>query len=402
MKLFLSSLGGQGQAGNPPETEVPVGSPSVTIMSTKIVAPDEPDIVDGWKGRPVMKELPGGIWICIYAQSEAHHKLVYSRLHVIFSDDYGETWTAENTYLDGSPVQGAPLYPPTCPPGVNTRGPGDGWIIVCPNGDLLCGMWDSDYVNLNYGSYQSRSTDGGRSWSTPEFITWGGVTNNLACYNTCDDVVIGDTIYQGIREQKFINQSQNAGIRNGIAKSTDNGQTWNIISYTTDWDLTPSNEIGFEYVGGTNMVANSRGTTSTANGGPYKETFLSFSNDMGETWSAPIKPANLQVNGRCRMKTRSHVKNKDRWWEDPVVFLHGFKQQNVPISSQRQAGIWVSKDRGQTWSTFLPLYQTTYDGGYGDFLYNPIKDEYVTMQYMAYVSLYDGEVRQINWKLNWV
>jgi len=397
---FLSNNVNNDGVSNPPETDVPAGSASVSIQSDISLIPNNPAQTERWYGRPVLKDIGDDIWCMVYANSEAHNVLTSSQLHVRFSDDYGETWSDENKYIDGSSVTGFPMYPPGAVPGETDEGPGEPWLYVCPNGDLLVHMWKVQYATTKNGSYQSRSTDGGKTWSTPALIDFTGTTRDLYIYSTDDDFVLGNTIYAGARE--YLNIVQTDGIKSIFIKSDDNGVTWDYVSDITDFSTRPTNEVGLEYIGNNKIVAICRGTNSVADGGPYKVSYLVTSDDLGVTWNTPTTPANIQVNGRIRIKSRSHVKGKNNWWFDPVLIAHGFDQQDIPNGSQRRICVYISKDFGDTWSTAKYLRITGYDGGYGDFLYNPNTDEYVSLQYYAPTSLLDGEIRQINWKLNWI
>lgn len=384
--------------GNKPEIDVPSGNPSVQIISDVLRVANEPLANDRWKGRPVLKDLGNGIWICCYASSESHPGLTWSQLHLIFSNDYGETWSNEDEYLDGSSIYGAPLYPPAAIPGTTDRGPGDGWIMKCPNGDLLVHMWHANYQNWDGGTYQSRSVDGGKTWQTPTYVNWINntgisISDNDHIMATDDSFVYNDVIYAGAREMET-DASYGTAIRSWIIKSEDNGVTWELVSKLSDYsDIT--NEFGFTYVGNNRVVACVRELTTKA--------YYTKSDDFMQTWDALTEVQSIyNVWSRPRIKTRSEVKGKNNWWLDPVLIMHGFEHVSPGSSTPRRIAVWISKDRGSTFDGPHYLKEQGFDGGYGDFLYNPIKDEYVSMQYYAPTSYLDGEVRQINWKLNWI
>lgn len=380
-----------------PETEVPSGSASIQIISDTLRVANEPLADDRWKGRPVLKNLGNGIWMCCYASSESHPGLTWSQLHLIFSSDFGDTWTDEDKYLDGSSIYNAPLYPPAAVPGTTDRGPGDGWIMKCPNGDLLIHMWHANYQNWDGGTYQSRSVDGGRTWSTPTYISWINntgisISGDDHIFATDDSFVYNGVIYTGAREYQST-ASYNTGVRSWIVKSEDNGTTWDLVSKLSDYsDIT--NEFGFTYVGNDRVVACVRQLTTLA--------YYTKSDDFMQTWDALTNvQSTYGIWGRQRVKTRSQVKDKSNWWLDPVVICHGYVHVTSGNSTPRRIAVWISKDGGLTFSSPLYLKEQGFDGGYGDFLYNPVKDEYVSMQYYAPTSYLDGEVRQINWKLTW-
>jgi hypothetical protein len=385
---------------NTPEITAPSGAPSVTIVSDVLRVANNPSITARWFGRPVMK--PTGktyngkpVWMCCYAQSEAHHLLTWSQLHLIFSNDYGDTWSDQNKYLDGSDISGTPLYPVGANPGQNDHGPGDGWIYNCPNGDLLIHFWDSNYSDYNNGTWQTRSTNGGLSWSIPEKITFinntGTANVNDRTLATDDSFIFNGIIYAMTREYQLPNQQYPS--RTWFMKSVNNGLSWELVSLISSYEEN-TNEAGLTYVGNDRIVVALRELV-----GP--PAYLTKSDDFGQTWnSLSDVSSSVGVWSRQRLKTRSQLKSKNRWWDDPVVLCNGFVHVNPGNSHPRRLSVWVSKDRGLTFSSPFYLKSQGYDGGYGDFLYNPIKDEYVTMQYYAPTSLYDGEIRQINWKLN--
>ena len=374
-------------------------SGTVEVISDTLIVANDPGNPDTrWFGRPVLKRIADKIWIMVYANSEAHGELTYSQLHCKFSDDYGATWSDQNKYLDGSSVSGFPLYPVGATPGDNDHGPGEPWIVQCadsPN-HLLVHMWDTDYVNYNNGTWQSESTDGGKTWSTPVKIDWvnntGTANVDNRTYATDQTFVYNNVIYIGAREYEadgsFISS------RSWFGKSTDNGQTWELISLLSAYS-DKTNEYGMEYVGNNTIIACVRDFV-----GP--ESFYTKSTDMGLTWAALTEVQTLyEVWSRQRVKTRSHVKGTQTWWNDPLLIMHGFVHVSgeAGLSHPRRLAVWISVDNGDTFKGPYYLKEPGYDGGYGDFLYNPVTDEYVTLQYFAPTSLLDGEIRQINWKL---
>lgn len=387
--------------GSRPLITAPSGSPSLSGLTEKTIQSHTIGTDAPWYGRPVVKTISGGIMVLCYAQSDSHPSNLWSQLHYRFSNDYGTTWTDEDTYIDGSAVSGVPMYPPGAVPGTNDDGPGDGWLIVCPNGDLLCQMWKVDYGQTKNGNYQSRSTDGGKTWSTPELVTWQDIpaVENLFIYATDDDFVLDNTIYMGVRWYAEINQ--NDGIKNGLVKSTDNGYTWSYIADITDFTTNPTNEVGIEYVGNNTIIAIVRGWDTVANGGPNKRTYLAKSTDMGLTWALST-PTTLQVVGRPRIRSRSHLMQSREWWRDPVLICNCFENMNVPASASRRNCIVVSNDFGETWSEPLYVDTTGYDGGYGDISYNPLTDEYISFNYRGEADFDEGDVKQYNFKIVWL
>ena len=399
VRFGTTSFAGEGTMTYTVDNFIMGKEPTITVISDNLLIANDPaHPATRWYGRPVLKRLADKIWMMVYANSQSHNNLTNSQLHVRFSDDYGETWTDQNKYLDGSVVTGFPMFPPTCVPGVNNRGPGEGYIYQCPisPNHLIIHMWDSNYNNIVNGTWQSKSIDGGKTWSTPAKIAWinnTGITHDdERCFSTDDSFFYDGVIYAGVRE--YETDAITTAIRVWIAKSEDNGTTWELVSLLSTF-ADGTQEIGIEHVGNNAIIACIRG-----NWGPA--AYYSKSTDMGLTWE-PLSQvqALYDVWGRNRIYTRSHIKGTNNWWDDPVLICHSFVfvDGETGESNPRRLAVWISFDKGELFLGPYYLKEQGFDGGYGDLLYNPIKDEYVTLQYYAPTSLYDGEIRQINWKL---
>jgi len=70
-----------------------------------------------WLGRPVLLD-DGSKWIVIYRQGAQHAYDAASVFHIRFSTDQGATWTAEDTYIGGGAVAGAPAAAAPSPAGM--------------------------------------------------------------------------------------------------------------------------------------------------------------------------------------------------------------------------------------------------------------------------------------------
>ena len=381
------------------ETKNPeIYNPTISIIEDKLLIANQPLQDNRWYGRPVLKRISENVWMMVYANSGSHADLTLSQLLIRFSNDYGETWTDENKYLDGSSVVGFPMYAVGAAPGDNDHGPGDGWIIQCPDNPLhlLLHMWDSNYTDYYNGTWQSETFDGGKTWSIPAKITWinntGITTENNRLLSSDQSFFYNNIIYLALREYELPTASLPS--RGWFAKSIDNGASWELIS-TLSTFLNNTQEHGIEYVGGNTIVACIRGFA-----GP--KAYYNKSLDMGISWEGISEVQDIcDVWARQRVYTRSHIKGTKNWHNDPVLICNGYVHVNGEIgaSHPRRLAVWISEDHGNTFIGPIYLKEEGYDGGYGDLLYNPVKDEYVTLQYYAPTSLVDGEIRQINWKL---
>lgn len=296
-------------------------------------------------------------------------------LHIRFSDDYGETWTAEDTDLDGDPVVGMPMDVPDADPTTDANEP---WLYLAPNGDLVVHMWCIDWTTLTYaGSYQSISSDGGKTWGAVAQTSIAGVADPTVVFTTDDHFVYDGVIYAGVSIK---------GTGEGIMKSEDNGATWTYIANVASG----VSEIGIEYLGTSTIIAMLRDNGNT-------NTYRATSSDMGATWSAKEEITyHIPASGRHRIWTRARLEGSSAtWWTDTQLVMCGF----VFTGGNRRSCLWVSKDSGASWSAPLYVDDAYADGGYGDLFYNPNTGEYVFMCYRG--TQFKADLVQYNISVDW-
>jgi hypothetical protein len=357
-----------------------IASISVTVNSTTSVSPSS----SLWYGRASLEQLPTGVWVLCYYKATGH-STNDGALHIRFSDDYGVTWSAEDKYTDGSSITNFPMNP-TVSAGQDA---GEPWLIQAPNGDLLLHMWRVDYGVSAGGTYQSRSTDGGLTWSTPAAIDFLSNSNDSLIFMTDDHFIFDDVIYAGARQYQTTALST---CKNLFVKSTDNGVSWTWVTDITSFSDN-TEEVGLEYIGGTTIIAILRDMA-------YLKTFKAVSTDMGVTWGAKtdITTAFGDTGGRIRMKTRSHWKGFDNWWLDKFIIAVGFEFTSPGSGFGRRNAVWYSTDQGNTWSGPQYLDSGANDGGYGDLLYNPTLGQWVNITYKGTTS--DADLLQYNFTLS--
>ena len=257
------------------------------------------------------------------------------------------------------------------------------------------------FFDRSQGTHQTRSTDGGKTWSTPAQIDFlnSDASQDLRTQAGEDHFTIGTTVYVAMRETQT-RQYYETGptvwlpIKNTFLKTEDNGVTWEFVSDITDFTTYPTHETAMEYVGNDTIVTLSRAKE-------FDKTILSTSDDLGATWSASDitdSDAFSGAIGRARIMTRSHAKLTNNWWQDPVLICVGFNHDEK-TAQPRHNCVWVSKDNGDNWYGPLWLDAQTEDSGYGHWFYNPNTDEYVALLY--YGSLTESTVRQYNFKIIW-
>lgn len=374
------------------DVSIPSGSPSVQLNSVKYVTTEQ------WSGRPSVIEKNNGEVVMLYVTGIEHPENNDQFINIKFTDDYGDTWSNPNKYLDGTSITGFPLR-------VNDadldKGPVLGYGMKFPNSDrLFCGLWNinSGTGGENDGSWMVHSDDGGITWTTPQrlsYTNWGGVEGSTLIGE--DHTIVGNTIYSGFREvdPNYPRTWQS----NQVFKSTD-CYNWEFVgNVSTKTDPTDgTKEIGIERVGTNRLTTLLR---------PFGDDslFQNISNDLGITWPSPTDISGTISNkaiGRTIINTRSHLKGTSNWWKDPVLIAAGYESTTSGSSVPRRNMIMVSKDNGDTWSN--PLYldtQTRPDGGYGDIFYNPNSDEYVALIYRGVNDFFDGRVEQYNFKITW-
>lgn len=405
---------------------VPDRTPTLSLIGTKFIATNDGDAgdLDGWYGRPsmVVRRNSAGklITIMTYKEGQSHAHERYGIIHQRMSDDFGTTWSNEDKDLVGNPIIGMPTRPANAgSPYGNDKGPSHGILTLCPNGDILCHMWASDYSGTdntanNDGGHQARSTDGGLTWGPASRQTiLGGYPGraNTTFFGEGRTVVDG-TIWMIIRDVQA--QLTPYKEEQHLAKSEDNGITWYWVSKITT--LTVPNGVGtseasLEYLGEGRFLCLLR--PGGIPGAGYSEGYMTHSLDWGATWSTPIEitdamniPAGYLL-GRTIIKTRAHLKLQSEWWKDRVIFVFGFTSLNgVSAGSRRNTG-WVGvipEDYDLNNITWGPIFYPDvagYDGGYGDFFWNPILKQIVFCSYRAPTSLYDASVKQYNIEFAW-
>lgn len=357
-------------------------------------------------------------------------------LHLRFSSDGCQTWTAEDTYTDGSAVTGFPMAPGGL---TGNQGAGEPFLMLCPNGDLLIETWKSDYGTVNQGTYQSRSTDGGKTWSTPAQVlfaslpsaaTWGlsstliALPANLSdwCFMT-DDYFVDEAdsnsphyMYTVARVCKY-GQSSDFDTTYGFQKSfmvrsNDNGATWtylsDISSFTSVSNGRGTIETALSYLGNSTIIALLR-PQHHGNSGTDDETrtYRSVSTGMGATWNGGTQttPGALTEitymsghTGRHRIHSVAALKGQANWWTDLTRIMVGY----TPIDNKRQPAVWLTKDGGYTWS--LPMILDVYNGGqcYGDMVWSAQLNKYVVLTGMNANANGSGKetIRQYAFTLN--
>jgi len=364
--------------------EVYVASPervpqyAISDLEVKVLAAKP----DRYFGRCAIQELKDGTWFLVYHESGHHWKyepqkpkpILSGVLHARFSADNGENWSDEDCYLDGSPVVGFPAYPPGAEPDSGDFEPGEPWTYLAPNGDLVVHSLKDNFNTRKWdGTWQTRSSDGGKTWTGMEKIDFVGIARDECIWAIDDHFVVDGVIYMGAREIPMPEFWK--GMRNLLVKSSDNGHTWQLVSYVTQ-KKGITTEQGIEYLGNNTILC-------VLNSVDRRHTWLTRSRDMGQTWE-PLRDIADQARiwDRPRIFTAAHLRNEPDWWQDQLVLGTGDERTKPGSSFPRRNCLWLSPDGGSNWQVFDLDHQTE-DAGYGGMAYDDESQRYVAI-------LYDG------------
>lgn len=371
MYFLILAPAGKVTAADPVSSQTDKGKVHFTIKEehTILTAPQNETKGD-YYGRPSLSILEDGTWVMVYIRSNHHWKDPQGRIEVIFSKDEGRSWSAPNTYTDGTSVEGMPGTP-----GGSAWDPGEPFIYLTPDNRLVITSMKVDLSGVRPqsvdGAWLKVSSDGGRTWGEWTKAVFTSLPDTAKANDidlTQDYFIDGKVIYASSRMGvwgDFKDTSPKAPVL--FFKSTNNGETWQFINYmdpTITWGRTSDMECGIERVGKSEITAVIRG------GRACEIPWLTRSTDMGRTWAEPVQADEKVLSWkRPRIYTYKHlvdmskVKDIQNWWDDKLLLGTGVIQV---APDERNVGLWYSTDKGLTWSAPLPLDKITQDAGYGD------------------------------------
>lgn len=282
---------------------------------------------DDHLARPVLAN-DGSKWIAIYRSAPDHS--TGGKIHIRFSENEGAAWSNEDTFTDSNAVTGAPFTAHA--PNTNC---GEGIVFVAPNGDILVHV--AELGGTQYETYQYRSTDGGAT-----FTDEGVIDSAADPYGGQDYTIDGDDM--------FITVMLDNWTTCGVYKSSDNGATWDFLSYIEN--TVQANETGIVYVGNNTLLAMMR------EWGAEDATYRYISTDRGVTWSARQAITEIGVVQRPRLALLNGG-----------VTMVG--RQGRMTSPPVQTVVWYSplSELGARWYRKFHPDATTYnDAAYCDYL----------------------------------
>jgi hypothetical protein len=298
----------------------PAGPPKNFDSATRTVLVTDSGAND-WIGRSDLQiSNDGSLWFMTYKADVSHITTAACRGHIRFSEDEGENWTAEDTFIDGGAVTNWPIQAQL---GGNID---PQMLVVCDNDDLLFLVPEGGGVR--FGTRQYRSTDDGDTWSdegvvtdvkTNLYLSWINVSGDLYALGTYDNAGGGS-----------------AHIDVVLWKSTDDGANWNKVSDVAV-AAEECNESGFTHTGSGRFVVILRDDNNL-------KTYERTSADYGATWGALYDvTAQLGVFQRARLFQ----------FDDGYDRIYMVGRGMIGAAPSGYTIIYFSDDGGITW-----------DGGY--------------------------------------
>jgi hypothetical protein len=368
--------------------------PTFIVESTKIVSQTS--------GRFLARACSvvyDGITYLTYIE-RTDHGVGDPTIHIKFSDDYGATWTNEDTYLDGNPVSGFP-YTDTLTGRYLVR------IVKCPDGSLAM-------PRSKFG-VSFRSVDNGKTWTQYTVILPAATPDDYGADPGLNDfeVTLGGRIYWPMKYFQFgYNDGSDVNYVNRLtwAYSDDNCATFQGGQTIAWWPIPPT----YPNFAGANPPTKGADEPMLTyhGGGLFRMAGRTTNVDAFYGWKLPnygegdVTITNLQsqINwaaGRLSGHQRAKLKGQSEWQTDPVLFAFGFEFTTPSSGDDRRHCFIASKDKGVTWIGPYYLDVVMHDGGYGDVTYDPINDEYIFISYYELNSGDKAVIKQYNVKIDW-
>jgi hypothetical protein len=302
-----------------------------------------------WFGRPSLTARPDGTWVLVFRAASQHGPGTDSAFHVAFSADEGETWTDDDTTLDGESVEGFPHTSPDADVSDAT--------VKHHDGDLLFHVTEErepfgEVDDSWRGTRQLRSTDGGVTWTDEGILDPDGIdaASLLLGQDGTVDPENGDR-YEAV----FVTRAgdRSAPFKSGLARTPDGGRSWEYVSDVTGFE-DRTDETGVAFVGG-DLLAVLRDTDDA-------ETYVRRSTDCGKTWGAleTVTDA-LGVIQRPRVYSPDDVGSEAH--NSEWLFLLG---RHVRPEESQHTAVAVSPDAGRTWDGPVDLDEFGWPAQFGD------------------------------------
>ena len=272
-------------------------------------------------GRASLQILGNGIWIMTYIHSSHHWDCHDGQIEMMLSEDEGRTWLQPNTFTDGKPVNGLPGAPS---PKESPYDPIEPYIYLAPNGDLLICAMNFDFKGKkSNGHWCTLSSDNGRTWSAWRQIRHTNLPPPLGGGDMTQQCLEKDgTMYAasrtGLSGQStpiLCKSADNGATWEFVSAIGKQGDIW----YTSD-----DSETGIELVGPKEMVAILRhgmwpAPTHMTRSHDMGKTWTAPKDISGTThfWKRP------RIYTLKHLKHMSGADNLPEWWDDTTLIGTG-------------------------------------------------------------------------------
>lgn len=343
-----------GISGGSVGSTTPNWNPTITVNTTTTLGSGGGA---DWWGRCSIKRRPSDNALVMVYYRATGHDTNDGFCHTIMSDDDGASWSAEDTDLLGQTI---PDIIPSEAGG--SEDPGEPWLYVAPNGDLVLHTWRVNYGSSNNGSYQFRYNEATHTWDEEGKLTWtGGGLSSTNTFQTDDDFVDPNGVtYAGIRTYNGVSYTDCYMSLVKNATPDLDVSSWEYVSDITTPSETACIEVGIEFLGDNTIIAMLRDLAHVA-------SYRRFSHDMGLTWGSLDNVTSIvDIAARQRVYTRMHLRGENGWWRDNNLVMVGYVQTDPGNSQERRNAVWFSPDKGKNWSDPQYVDTNSEDGGYGD------------------------------------
>ncbi len=263
----------------------------------------------------IVRAKNGDLVIAFSGTKGTGHDNALQHVMCMTSCDDGATWSE---VIDIYPLDGN-----------NEKLRKDPYLIVAPNGDIICSFTNPHQKNT--GSY-SISSDNGKTWTYKGLIS---PDPDLICRRFTGGDVVGNTIYACGETFEWETVK---GLPATFWKSDDNGLSWKSVCDKLDdatineWDVLALTESHFIAVARTYPT-----------GG---KTLFFESEDAGKNWSVPVDISAMT----------GVVQDPNLEWLNKsagTIILHGRRQSWEGFDAR--SAFWISRDSGVTWTDYTPV-----------------------------------------------
>jgi len=325
---------------------------------------------------PGILQLCDGTLLTVNDRRNVTEEDLPERIDVVYSysTDGGKTWSQPGYIAKNTGVM---------------NGYGDPALVECEDGTVIClftsgEMYTRSSLENPQRGFISKSTDHGRTWTTPEEVTsllWGPDALNPACRNyhssffsSGHGLTIKKGPYKGrVMVAHALVSKETELFCNHVFYSDDNGQTWNVSDLAFGGNGRSGDEAKLVELSDGRILMSIR---------QWGERTYVISEDGGQTWGEPATWKDMVV-AQCNGEV---IRYND------TILLH-----TAPHSYNREnVSIFVSYDDGKTW----PIVKS-FCHGPGQYSSLDVLDDGTIGVYLE-EKTWGTELWYLNFSMDWV